>query len=134
MPHPHVEVARALTELWNEGERDVPTEYLDPSVELESPFSGVAGEPYRGHEGITRWAKEIDEHFAEWQIELEDVRLVGDAVIALGRVHGRGRGSGIELDQPSAVVMDFGTDGRITRVRIYWDLAAARAAVGLPPG
>jgi ketosteroid isomerase-like protein len=131
MAHPNVELARALTELWNEGERDVPEDYLDPSVVLESPFSAVAGEPYRGHDGITRWAREIDEHFAQWHIDLEDVRPVGDAVIAFSRVHGRGRGSGIELDQPAAVVLDFGGDGRITRVRIYWDLAAARAAVGL---
>ena len=44
-------VARELNRLWNEGVRSVPTEYLDPAVELESPFSSVSGEPYRGHAG-----------------------------------------------------------------------------------
>jgi len=48
-----------------------------------------------------------------------------------GRLSGRGRGSGVELDQPYAMVMDFGADHRIPRVRIYWQVDAARKAVGL---
>jgi ketosteroid isomerase-like protein len=125
------EVARALNKLWNEGVRDIPTEYLDPAVELESPFSSVSGQPYRGYTGIKEWVGDVDEQFSEWQNRLDDVREVGNAVITVGVLHGRGRGSGIEFDQPCALVMDFGSDNRITRVRIYWDVDAALKAVGL---
>ncbi|HEV2924769.1 MAG TPA: hypothetical protein VGW98_12085 [Solirubrobacteraceae bacterium] len=37
MSHENVEVVRAIFERWNSGDRNVPTEYLDPAVELESP-------------------------------------------------------------------------------------------------
>ena len=131
MPARNVEVARALSELWNEGVRAVPTEYLDPAVELESPFSSVSGVPYRGHVGIEQWVRDVDEHFSEWRNHIEDVRAIGNAVITQGRLHGRGRGSDVELDQPCAIVMDFGRDHRITRVRIYWDVHTALEAVGL---
>lgn len=132
MPERNVELVRALIQLWNEGVRSAPVEYFDPAVELESPFSSVSGGPYRGHAGIEQWTRDVDEQFSEWQTRLEEIRGVGDAVIIVGRLHGRGRGSGIELDQPYASVMDFGSDHRITRVRIYVDVAAARRAVGLP--
>jgi SnoaL-like domain len=131
MSQVNVEVARAVTDLWNEGVRSVPTEYLDPVVELESPFSSVAGMPYRGHAGIEQWVRDIDEHFAEWRIEIDELREVGVEVVTVGRLHGRGRGSAIELDQVFASIMDFGSDHRITRVRIYWEVDAALKAAGL---
>ncbi len=131
MPASNVEVARALIELWNEGVRSVPAEYVDPAVELESPFATISGEPYRGHAGVEQWARELDEQFSQWRVHSEDVRAVDDAVLLLGRVSGRGRASGVELDQPYATVMDFEPDHRISRVRIYWQLDEARKAVGL---
>jgi ketosteroid isomerase-like protein len=66
-----------------------------------------------------------------WRLRLDDVREVGNTVIAVGSVHGRGSGSGIEFDQPSAIVAAFGSDHRITRARIYADVDAALEAVGL---
>lgn len=92
------------------------------------PLSGV---PYRGHAGIQQWTLDVDEQFAEWRLELEDVREVGDAVIAIGGVHGRGRASGIVVEFSAATIASFGADGRITRVRIYLDVSEALKAVGL---
>src|SRR4030081_786223 len=119
MSQDHVEVVRGLYERWNAGDRSDPAEFCDPAVELESPFSTVAGEPYRGYAGMKQWMRDVDEQFSEWEGRLEDVRAVGDAVIAIGTVHGRGRSSGIELDLPFAQVADFGVDRRIKRARIY---------------
>jgi ketosteroid isomerase-like protein len=116
---------------WNAGDHSVPRDDLDPDVELESPLSSVAGEPYRGHAGIEQWIRDLDEQFAEWHNRTDDVREVGNAVIAIGVISLRGRGSGVAFDQPMAWVFDFGTDGRITRGRIYLDVHAALEAVGL---
>src|SRR5690348_2389564 len=131
MSQKNAEVVRALVDNWNAGVRSVPTEYLDPAVELESPFSSVSGTPYRGYAGIEEWMRELDEQFSVWRMRLDDVREVGDTVIAVTSVHGRGRASGIEFNQPSAVVAAFGSDHRITRARIYADVHAALEAVGL---
>jgi ketosteroid isomerase-like protein len=131
MSQENVEVVRALVEHWNAGVRSGLTDYLDPAVELESPFSSVSGTPYRGHAGIEEWTRELDEQFSVWRLRLDDVREVGNTVIAVGSAHGRGRTSGIEFDQPSAVIAAFGSDHRITRARIYADVDAALKAVGL---
>jgi hypothetical protein len=52
-------------------------------------------------------------------------------VIAISRVHGRGRASGVVLDFPSAVVAYFGSTHLMTRARIYLEVAEALKAVGL---
>ena len=131
MTQSKAEVMRALVEAWNQGVREVPSEHVDAAVELESPFTSVSGQPYRGHAGIERWMQDIDAHFSEWHTDLDEVHEVGDAVAGIGKLRGRGRESGVELDQAYAIVLDFERGQRITRVRIYWDLDAARGAVGL---
>jgi hypothetical protein len=125
----HLASVTELVDRWNSGQRTIPAS-VDPAVELESPFSAVRGEPYRGHEGIREWVSAIDDQFSLWRITTDEMRAVGENVLQIGRVHLRGRASQIELDQPFAVVATFGTDNRITRIRIYTEIDAARQAVG----
>ena len=105
--------------------------YFDPAIELESPLSSVVGEPYRGYAGMEQWRRDVDEQFAEWCMSLDDLREVGNQVVAIGTVNGRGRASGIALEFRSAIVVQFGSDHRITRARIYPDVNEALKAVGL---
>jgi ketosteroid isomerase-like protein len=127
----NVEVVRAIFERWDAGDHSVPTENLDPTVEFETPFSSVSGQPYRGYAGIEQWLRDIDEQFVEWRFRIDDVREVGNAVLAIGVVHGRGRASDIPLQFPSAIFFYFGSDCRVTRARIYPDVNQALKAVGL---
>ena len=131
MSQQNAEIVRALVDHWNAGVRSVVTEYFDPAVELESPFSSVSGEPYRGHAGIEHWVRDVDEQFVEWQIDLDDVRDVGNTVIATASIQGRGRASGIDFQFSPAIVARFGSDDRITRARIYLDVNEALEAVRL---
>jgi ketosteroid isomerase-like protein len=126
-----VETVRARVDHWNAGVRSLVTKYFDPAVELESPISSVSGEPYRGHAGIEQWARDVDEQFAEWQIDLDDVRETGNTVFATASIHGRGRASGIAFQLSPAIVACFGSDDRITRARIYLDVNEALKAAGL---
>ncbi len=127
----NVEVVRAMVDNWNAGVRSVLTEYLDPAVELESPFSSLSGEPYRGHAGIEQWVRDVDEQFADWRIDVADVREIGSQVIQIGTVRGRGRASSVPIQLPFAMVIHFGHDDRITRARIYLDVNEALEDVGL---
>jgi ketosteroid isomerase-like protein len=128
-----VELVRAMFEFWNAGDRDfaVLPEYVDPAIELESPFSSVVGEPYRGYAGVEQWTRDIDEQFVRWSISPDDVREIGVHVIAIVTVSGRGRSSNLALQFPSAGVFDFAGDDRITHVRIYPDVHEALKAAGL---
>jgi hypothetical protein len=133
MPEQNVEVVRALIAQWNAGDRDLErsSAYLDPAIELVSPISSLAGEPYRGYAGIEKWMRELDEQFAEWVITVADMRPAGESVVAIVAVSGRGRASDAPLEFDSAGVFDFGTDQRLKRVHIYPDVQQALKAVGL---
>ena len=82
MSRENVEAMYALVDRWNTGERDLVADYCDPTFELQSPFSSVVGEPYRGYAGIEQWAPDVDEQFAEWHISLDEVRQIRQPVIA----------------------------------------------------
>jgi hypothetical protein len=133
MSQENVELVRALTARWNTGARDLSAfqRYIDPACELESPFSSLAGEPYRGYEGLERWLRDNDEQFSEWQIEADDVRDVDDHVILIATVTAKGRHSGLVLRFPVATVFTFGSDRRIWRARIYMEVDEALNALGL---
>jgi ketosteroid isomerase-like protein len=127
----NVEVVRAIFERWEAGDHSVPTEHLDLAVEFETPISSVSGEPYRGHAGIEQWLRDIDEQFAEWRFRIDDMREVGNAVLAIGVVDGRGRASDVPLQFPSAILFHFGSDHRVRRARIHPDVNQALEAIGL---
>src|SRR5438445_7712317 len=136
MSQENVEAVRTLLERWNSGDRDMRRlpEYLDPAIRLESPLSSVGGEPYQGYAGIERWMRDLDEQFAEWTISADDIRAVGEKVIAISTITARGRSSGVTLEFASASIQDFATDHRVTRIHIYLDLQEALKAVGLADG
>jgi ketosteroid isomerase-like protein len=128
-----VEIMRTLVAQWNAGDRDLSRsgEYLDPSVHLEGPLSSLTAEPYRGHAGIERWMRDLDEQFDVWEIDIDDVHQVGDRVVVAATIAARGRASGTPLEIGSACVVDFGSDQRVTRVRIYPQVREALRAAGL---
>jgi ketosteroid isomerase-like protein len=131
MSQENIEKARTAVRLWNDGRAEEVLEIIDPAVEIHTPFSSLAGTPYVGVEGYLRWLADIRQQFDLWELQVEDYRAVSDnCVFASGGVRVRGRGSGVELVQPSATIADF-VDGRLRRLRIYLDEAEALSAAGL---
>jgi ketosteroid isomerase-like protein len=133
MSQENVEIVRTLIKQWNAGDRDLArsSEYVDPAIELESPLSSLAGEPYRGYAGIEKWMRDLDEQFAEWAINIDDVRQAGETVVAIVTINARGRASGVPLEFDGASVFDFGSDRRLVRAHIYPDVQEALKVVGL---
>ena len=105
-------------------------EVCDPGVESYPATAAAEGGAYRGHEGIKQWFENVHAAFEEIQAEADDVRDLGDRLLALGRVHARGVGSGVEIDTEMAWVAEF-RDGRLARWRSYTSHAHALDAAGL---
>jgi ketosteroid isomerase-like protein len=82
-----------------------------------TPTTDVAGASYEGADGIR--------HFFE---RLE--ALGTDRVVAFMQLTGSGRASGIPTDAETANVYDL-VDGRIRRIRVFFDRAEALEAAGL---
>jgi hypothetical protein len=88
------------------------------------------GGVFRGREGVERFAADTSENWAELQTIAEEFRDLGDRVLVLGRMKGRGKGSGVPVEQPFATILDFRGD-RIWRSRVYLDRAEGLRAAGL---
>lgn len=60
----------------------------------------------------------------------DEYRDLDDRVVAIGRTEGRGKGSGIQVDAPLAMVFDF-RGARISQALTYLDHGEALRAAGL---
>jgi ketosteroid isomerase-like protein len=88
---------------------------------------------FHGHHGWLELMAEVQEAFDA--VRLEPERLVGvapDTMVVFVRLSARGRGSGLSVDTPIAIVVTI-RGGRAGRLDIYREPADAVAAVGLPP-
>jgi uncharacterized protein len=88
------------------------------------------GGGYRGREGVERFQADTRENWEEIQTLPEEFRDLGDRVLVLGRLKGRGKGSGAPVDAPLTSIYDF-RGGRIWRARHYLDRAEGLLAAGL---
>lgn len=131
MADDHAATLHRIVELWAEGRPEDAGPMIDPELEIHTPFSRLAGEPYRGLDGYRRWLADIAEQFDAWVFRFDELRPVGpERTFIVGAVTVRGRGSGVELVQPAAGWADF-RDGRVLALHIHLDEAEALAAAGL---
>ena len=131
MSQENVEVVREGFARWNEGDYDFLFSFAAPDVELFSRFGSLTGDdPYRGYEGVREWLADIQQSFERFDLWLDEVRDLGDDVLAIGGINMRARGSGLDMKEPMGWVLEF-RDGRVARMRFYTPPAEALEAVGL---
>jgi ketosteroid isomerase-like protein len=129
----NLRLAKLFFELWNAGVREIDEELTDPEIELHTPISSTRGAPYRGYDGVRQWLADIGDQFEEWSSEVPEFIDLGDnRVLCLGKLHLRGRGSGVEFDQEMAWLITF-RDGRFLRYEVFTGHDEARRAVGPEP-
>jgi ketosteroid isomerase-like protein len=92
--------------------------------------STVEGDGYVGREGVEKYFGEINDTWEEFRVIAEEYRDLGERVLMLGRMEGRGRGSGVQVNAQLGAVWDF-RDGRISRAPVYLDHGEALRAAGL---
>jgi ketosteroid isomerase-like protein len=85
---------------------------------------------YQGHEGVERYLRELSDTWDYLRIVGDDIRDLGERVLFLGRVEGRGKGSGVRVDAPVGLVFELRGD-KASRIRGYLDHHEALRAVGL---
>ena len=86
------------------------------------------------HRGVPALVAEMRIWFGTWddyRWEVEEITEGEEVILVVGRETGRGKGSGIELDQRVGMVCTV-EDGRITRNQLFKDIDRAREAAGLP--
>jgi len=97
-------------------------------------ITGAGGDIYRGLDEIEGYMRDVEDAFEDWHSEDETyVDAGGGRVALLYRIVGRGKGSGVPIDQPIAILWTV-RDGKIRRGEGYLDPEEALAALGLKEG
>jgi ketosteroid isomerase-like protein len=126
----NVELFMRGARVFGQGDVDEALKLCSDEIEFYALRSATEG-PYRGHDGIRAFLADTQESFDVFEPEYDDVRDLGDGrVLGLGAIRIRGRGSGVETDVPSAIVVTF-SGGRMTQFKDYGDRKKALEAAGL---
>ena len=130
MPAEILEVLRGGYAAFAHGDMSAVLDLLDPDFVVEVHM-GPDADTYRGREGFVANIDRVRDVFEEFAIEPERFVEVGDRIVVPFRVHGRGRGSGVPVEQHRAHMWTLRGD-RAVRLDVFGDadeaLAAARAA------
>jgi uncharacterized protein len=114
------EIVRRQWEAYNRGDMGAFLEPIDPDCEFhEDPAFPEAG-VYRGPEEIAAYISQFREAMVDHSFEIEEVRDLGSAVIALLHERARGKASGVEVDIRPAFVCRFRGE-KVVWARAYLD-------------
>jgi ketosteroid isomerase-like protein len=129
-----VPTIRRMYERWIAGDEEAVYAVLDGEIVLnpdpEAFWVGV-NEEYRGHDGVRRYMSAVYEAFEDYRPEVEEIRDAGRGrVLTLAIEHGRGRGSGAEVQAAKTAHLWTMRDGRAVRLDLFLDRERAFEAVG----
>jgi ketosteroid isomerase-like protein len=131
MSQENVELVERLLEVYNERSFAENVDLIDPGIvwdmsRVEMPDAVSYSGPSEFRTFIEGW----EEGFASEYLEAKEIFDAGDRVVVVIHHHGRGRTSGIEVDQHYAMVWTL-RGGRAVRMEMYPTREEALEVVGL---
>jgi ketosteroid isomerase-like protein len=133
MSRENVETFRRGAAAYNRRDVEALLDTVHPEVEwhpLLQVLLGGEATVYRGYEGVRDLVRELDEAFPDLQSELTEVRDLGEQVLAIGRLRGRGKQSGAVTETTITWLVEL-RNGKGFRIREYLDPNEALEAAGL---
>ncbi len=134
MSQENVEIVQRAIEAWNADDLDAFLAELDADVEWHPAIEpGLEGRAtiYRGPDGARKiWRQDRGEAWERLTNRPQELRDLGESVLALGRMDLTARKTGIEFSQELGEVFECRA-GKIVRIRDFLTHAEALEAVGL---
>src|SRR5215211_3816478 len=133
MSRQNVEAFKRAVEANNRRDVEAFLEELDPEVEWHPGLPALLGGEAtvgRGHEGARELLRDVYDALAVFHLEISEIRDLGDRIVAIGRMHARGRESGAETESPWRYVVQY-ENGKATLIRTYLERNEALDAAGL---
>jgi ketosteroid isomerase-like protein len=124
------ELVRSVYEAFSTRDIDALLRLADPRIEIHTVTGMVAGrdEPYRGHEGLKEYLRDVGEMWDEIELLPGDFHPLSDSrLVVFGRV--RARRELAVIDAPNAWLWEVG-EGRIRSARVFGDPQAAYELLG----
>jgi ketosteroid isomerase-like protein len=133
MSQENVKTARDFIEAYNRRDFDAAVESFDPEIEWVLP-AGQSSDSCRGPDEVKGFWMGIDETFDELRLEPQEFVDAGDRVATRLRHRGRGKRSGIEIDEELYHQVATFRAGRMVRIEYFGEWSEALEAAGLPGG
>ena len=131
MPRDTEEIVRRSIDAFNRRDAEAMMESMTPDVEWVPVMGAMeGGGSFRGRAGLEAYLDGLGKAWGELQLLPDEFRDLGDRTLVIGRMLGRGHGSGVTVDTRIGVVYDW-RDGKISCFRSFFDPAEAIKAVGL---
>ena len=130
MSQENVEIVRRMYDAFHSGDADGALAHFDPDVVIDAskarPDVGVG----QGREQVNAFVTSWVGTWEEWREDVEEMRDLGSRVLVLTVQHGRGRGSGVDVEARYTFLYDV-HGGKITRMALYGEPGEALEAAGL---
>ena len=125
-----MELFHRVTAAINRGDVEYGVRHSTEDVVIIAARSAIEG-PFVGHEGVRKFFADNATNFEVFQARYNDVRDLGEErVLAIGTIHIRGRGAGVETDIPVAGIANY-REGKLSRWEDFREPRAALKAAGL---
>jgi ketosteroid isomerase-like protein len=128
MSEVNVAVVREIFSAWARGDFSS-VDWADPEIEFTIP--GPDRRIYHGIESMGRAWSEWLGAFDEFGVVAEAFRDVGDKVVVEQVFRGKGKASGIPIDETTGAAVLTLRDGKVVRFEGYTTVEEARASAGI---
>jgi ketosteroid isomerase-like protein len=130
MSQENVDKARDFIAAYNRRDFDAAVESFDPEVEWVLP-DRQSSDSCRGPEEVKRFWRGLDETFDELRLEPQEFIDGGDHVATRLRHYGKGKRSGVEIDEEMYHQVATFRAGRMVRIEYFGEWSEALEAAGL---
>jgi ketosteroid isomerase-like protein len=130
MSNENVDRARDFIEAYNRRDFDAAVESFDPEIEWVLP-ARQSSDSCRGPDEIKRFWEGLDETFEELRLVPQEFVDAGDHVATRLRHYGRGKRSGVEIDEEMYHQVATFRAGRMVRIEYFGEWSEALDAAGL---
>jgi ketosteroid isomerase-like protein len=129
MGQENVEIAKRAMDAFNRVDIELFITLTTTDFEWSPSMVAIEGQIFRGSEGIRAYFASLSDAWKEFLIIPGTFRDVGDVVIMLGGLRGRGQNSDVTVDSSLGMVIEL-RRLKISRIRGFLDHAEALRAAG----
>src|SRR5436190_5158779 len=130
MSQENVELVRAAFDAYFRGDMEAVLGLMDPEIVVMQPPEVPDGTTLHGHAGVMEAIAAWPEQWDDYQLEIVQIVDAGDHVAVRTHQRGRGKGSGVEVEDKIWFVAGF-RNGRIADWRMFGAESEALEAAGL---
>ena len=124
-----VEIVQGFFQSWNDGDMSAVKQLFAEDVRWDEVGGRLDRPEVLGREDVHYGLESLYDTWQSYRLEPEEIRSVGDRILAVVREVARGRSSGLEVDSRWGYVITIRA-GRIVQVEAYRDPQQALDAIG----